>query len=303
MSDKNEPVNKIAFTSPDKDGKVHNLAVIRPSVQIQQKGQMIYAKGFAEGVKGGAMLKSELTNHIRERKLWDENKQAEYETIQGRIAKNEAIVKGEVKGTTLSQGKDAAIQLRLDREAIRDLLRERVNLDANTVEGQADNLRFNYFVSACTVNADTKVPYFKDLDDYLTRDKDPVVFAAQKAFANLYYGIDPDSDKKEPENQFLLKYKLCDEELHLIRRDGKKVDALGRLVDDEGYFINEEGKRVNSEGKLVTEEGAPVDGPETFEFVDDLSVPEPKKEEEPASPAQEAVVDTDTKEDAPKVAE
>jgi len=292
MSDKNEPVNKIPFTV-EKDGKKLNLAVIRPSVQVQQKGQMIFAKAFAEGVKSGVILKSELTAQIRERKLWDEAKQAEYETIQARIAKNEDIVRGRVKeAATLSQGKSAAIQLRMDREAIRDLLRERVNLDANTVEGQADNQRFNYFVSVCTVNPDTKVPYFKDLEDYMTRENDPAVFAAQKAFANLYYGIDPDADKKEPENQFLLKYKLCDDELHLIRKDGKRVDALGRLVDNEGYFINEEGKRVNSEGKLVTEEGTPVDVPETFEFVDDLVEPAP------TLPAPE-----DKQDEAPKDAE
>ena len=267
-------MNKVNFTV-EKDGKTLELAVVRPSIKAQQEAQMVYAKAFADYVKAGAILQAKLEAYIREQKLWDDARQAEWERLDTRLSENEKLVRGQVKGTTFAQARAAAIQMRFDRAAIRSLTADRVALRNNTVEGQAENQRFNYLVSVCTVHADSKKPYFRDLDDYLTRDEDPATLAAANAFASLYYNYDPAAEKSQPENQFLLKYRLCNDELHLVKViDGveRLVDAEGRLVNAEGRFVNEAGELVDVDGNRVDESGQPV-VVETFPFLDESGNP------------------------------
>jgi hypothetical protein len=128
-------------------------------------------------------------------------------------------------------------------------------LDSHTAEGQADNARFNYLVSACVVYKNNGNKYFKNYEDYLNRASDPVSFIAAQKLASIMYGLDSDFEKKLPENKFLLKYKFVNDNLELVDNKGRLIDASGRLIDQNGRFINEEGKFIDKDGNLVDESG------------------------------------------------
>lgn len=262
--------NKISFTVKIGEKDVE-LAVVKPSIKVQQEAQLVYAAAFNKFVQAGGILRQKLDAYIREQKLWDDTKQKNFEDILTKMSENEKVVQGKVKGVTLTKAKAAAIDLRRNRIALRTLLSDRTELEQNTVEQQAHQEKFNFLVSACTVYSTDGKPFFANYEDYLNRADDDVSVTAASNFAMLFYKYDPEEDKKLPENAFLIKYKLCNDELHLVDGEGRLVDTEGRLVNAEGRFIDESGKFVDIDGKPVDDEGNPIT--ETFPFVDDEGNP------------------------------
>jgi hypothetical protein len=234
-------------------GKEVELAVLRPNAKQRQEAQKVYNRAFREAVESGAILRAKIESVMREQKLWDDQKEAELRKLQASIGEKERKVRS--GGIKLSEARDLAIQLRRDRAELRGLNSERMSLDNNSAEAQADNAQFNYWVSVCTVHANDGKPYFKSYEDYMTKEDDPAVGPAASALAKIIYNLEDDYEKKLPENQFLVKYKFADESLHLVDKQGRKVDADGRLVDENGRYINEAGQFVDREGNLVDAEG------------------------------------------------
>ena len=66
-------------------------------------------------------------------------------------------------GIPLSQAKTYAIEMQKLREELKELITEKTTLDAHTAEGQADNAKFNFLVSACVVYKETNQPFLKDM--------------------------------------------------------------------------------------------------------------------------------------------
>jgi hypothetical protein len=235
------------------DSKEVELCVVRPNVKQRQEGQKIYNKAFRDAVESGAILRGKVNNVMREQNLWDDNKEAEYRKLLEKINGAERKIKS--GGIKLNQAKDLALEMRKDRAELRALTSERSSLDNNTAEGQADNAQFNYWVSSCTVYSETGKTYFSNYEDYLNRDDDPATGQAAGSLAMLLYNLDPDYEKKLPENQFLSKYNFVDEELHLVDKTGRRVDSEGRLVNKDGRYINEAGELIDINGNRVNEEG------------------------------------------------
>jgi hypothetical protein len=102
---------------------------------------------------------------------------------------------------------------------------------------------------------ETKQPYFKNLEDYLSRSNEPVAILAAQHLANMLYGLDNDYEKNLPENKFLKKFKFVDDNLRLINDKGKLVDEEGRLVDENGRYINEAGEFIDRHGNRVDDKG------------------------------------------------
>jgi len=229
------------------------LAILRPNAKQRQDAQKVYNKAFREAVESGAILRAKIESVMREQKLWDDGKEADLRKLQTKIADAERKIRS--GGIKLSEARDLAIQLRRDRAELRTLNSERTSLDNNSAEAQADNAQFNYFVSSCTVHATDGKPYYKSYEDYMTREEDPATGLAAGALARMLYNLEEDYEKKLPENQFLVKYKFCDESLHLVDKQGRKVDADGRLVDNDGRYINEAGEYVDRDGNRVDAEG------------------------------------------------
>jgi len=270
------------------DSKEVELCVVRPNVKQRQEGQKIYNKAFRDAVESGAILRGKVNNVMREQNLWDDNKEAEYRKLLEKINGAERKIKS--GGIKLNQAKDLALEMRKDRAELRALTSERSSLDNNTAEGQADNAQFNYWVSSCTVYSETGKTYFSNYEDYLNRDDDPATGQAAGSLAMLLYNLDPDYEKKLPENQFLAKYNFVDEELHLVDKTGRRVDSEGRLVNKDGRYISEAGELIDIHGNRVNEEGDYV--VEFSPFLDDEGKPiEEKIETVKTTAAPEIVVE------------
>ena len=216
------------------DSKEVELCVIRPNVKQRQEGQKTYNKAFRDAVESGAILRAKVNTVMRDQNLWDDNKEAQYKKLVEKINSNERKIKS--GGIKLSEAKDLALQMRKDRSELRTLTSERSSLDSNTAEGQADNAQFNYWVSACTVYSDTGKTYYASYEDYLNRDDDPVTSPAASNLALMLYNLDPDYEKKLPENEFLKKYNFVDQDLNLVNKNGHRVDSEGRLVASESDY-------------------------------------------------------------------
>jgi hypothetical protein len=261
------------------DGKNQKFTIKSPSLIDQREAQKVYNQAFSDAVKSGCIVRARLDDLLKDQGLWDDSKQARFNTMQQELLDFEkSLAKG---GISLKTAKSIAIKMKTLRDDIRDLISVRTNLDNHTAEGQADNARFNYLISSSLVYSDTKDKYFKSYEDYLSRAAEPVAVKAAQVLANMLYGLDNDYEKKLPENKFLIKYKFVDDKLRLVNENGQLVDADGRLVDDNGRFINDEGKYVDKNGNLVDENGDYIT--EFRPFTDDNGNPivdEEKKEDE-----------------------
>lgn len=235
------------------NGQEINLAVRSPALQDQREATKYYNIAFSDALKAKAVVRAKLDDLLIEQGLWDNTKQTKFAELQGKILEGERkLAKG---GISLSEAKSSAIEMRNLRAQLRDLISVKTNLDTHTAEGQADNARFNYLVSACTVYNDSQKPYFSSYDDYMNKSNDSVAIQAAQNLAGMLYGLDNDYEEKLPENKFLKQYKFVDDKLRFINKKGQLVDEDGRLVDENGRFINEEGKFVDKNGNLVDNDG------------------------------------------------
>lgn len=278
-------MSEVEFTEKV-DGKDVHFLVRSPSFKNQREGQKVYNTAFTDAIKSSAVVRAKMDDVLKEQGIWDDSKEEELTEFQNEIIKAERVLaKG---GISLQRAKSIALDMKKTRDKIRDLLLVKNSLDTNSAEGQADNSRFNYLVSACTVYKDTEKPYFKNMDEYLEKSTDPVAIKAAQTLANMIYGLKDDYEQDLAENKFLKKYHFVDDELRLVNKEGQLVDEDGRLIDETGRFINEKGEYVDKFGHRIDEEGEYV---VDFEpFLDDDGKPvvvEDKKTEEPEVKAEE----------------
>jgi hypothetical protein len=281
-------MNTKVFTA-EVDGKDVDFLVRTPSLQEQREGQKIYNQAFSDAVKAKAIVRARMDDLLEEQGLWDDSKQAELTRLQQAVLDGErTLAKG---GIPLKQAREIAVEMKRTRAEIRDLISVKTSLDNHSAEGQADNARFNYLVSACLVYNDNKQPYFKSLEDYLSKSSDPVAIRAAQNLANMLYGLDNDYESNLPENKFLKKFKFVDDKLRFINKEGKLVDEEGRLINENGRYVNENGEFVDKNGNRVDENGDYV--VESQPFLDDegnpileedepVSTPEPVSAEVPS---------------------
>jgi len=251
------------------EGKNREMFVRSPSLNDQKEATKVYNQTFSEALKAKAVVRAKLDDLMVDQGLWDGVKQAKFTELQSEILDGERILaKG---GISLIEAKKVALNMKKKRDDLRELISVKTNLDTHTAEGQADNARFNYLVSACTVYNDTKEPYFKSYEDYNNRSTDAVAAFAAQNLANMLYGLEDDYEEKLPENKFLKQYKFVDSKLRLINKDGKLIDQDGRLVNENGRYINSEGQLIDKNGNLVNENGDYV--VEFSPFLDDNGKP------------------------------
>jgi hypothetical protein len=256
------------FTSTIEDKEV-TLCVRSPSIEDQKEATKVYNQAFTDALKSKAVVRARLDDLLVEQGLWDNSKQKQFDDLQASILENERrLAKG---GIPLSEAKDVALEMRKTRDKVRDLISVKTSLDTHTAEGQADNARFNYLVSACTVYDSTKQRYFSSLEDYLNRSTDIVALLAAQNLANMLYGLDNDYEGGLPENKFLKQYKFVDDKLRFINKEGKLVDFEGRLIDENSRYIDADGNFIDKFGNRVDKDGEYII--ESKPFLDDSGNP------------------------------
>lgn len=241
----------------DKDGNTTETTkkyiVIRPNLEIQREAQKVYNRAFSDAIQSGALLRAKLQDFMESQGLWDNEKQEKLKSLQNDIMNDERkLAKG---GFALSEARNLSIELRKKRIQIAELVSTRSSLDGNTAEGQADNQRFNYLVSACLVYNDSRKPVYGTMDEYLLESSSDVAIQGAEALAKMLYDLSDDFESKLPENQFLKKFNFVNDDFKLVNEDGKLVDTDGRLINEEGNFVDENGDTVDRDGNKVDEDG------------------------------------------------
>ena len=235
------------------DNTEKEFLVRSPSLNDQREGQKVYNQAFTDAIKSKSVVRAKLDDLLEDQGLWNDEKQAKFTGLQKELLEGEKrLAKG---GFSLNEAKDLAIKMKGTRDEIRDLISVRTSLDNHSAEGQADNARFNYLVSACVVYNDTKQPYFSNLEDYLNRSTDQVSIQGAQNLANMLYGLDNDYESNLPENKFLKKFKFIDDKLRFVDKKGKLIDSEGRLIDEAGRFIDEAGNFIDKFGSRVDKDG------------------------------------------------
>lgn len=257
-------VNKklVVFTckeeSYDKDGNIvigeeKEYCVRKPNAKQLRDGQKVYNRAFSEAISSGCILRSKLEDFMRRQNLWDDEKQAELTSLNKEIISIEhQLTAG---GIEFDQAVAIAKKNRRLRTQLRNLLSARTDLDSNTAEGQADNERFNYYVSVCLVYNNTQQPVFKSLDEYVENASTEQAVTGATKLAQMIYDISDDFESRFPENKFFREFGLTDDKNRFIDEQGRLVSPDGKLIDEEGNYITEGGDICDPEGNLLDKDG------------------------------------------------
>lgn len=230
--------------------------VLKPGTKEVAGAKKASNKAFKEALESGCFLRSKLDKIMRDQGLWDDNMQKEVDEINKRILENTRKLKrGKIE---LDDARKLAIEIRRDRNASLTKLAKTRELEAYSAEGQSDNAGFDYLVSVCTVDEQGK-PIFSSVEDYLEKADEDLASKAAAELGRLVYGLDPEWENKLPENEFLLKYKFCNEDLSLVNEDGKLVAVNGRLIDEKGRYRTEDGGYEDVDGNPIDENGNYLD--------------------------------------------
>ena len=266
----------------------------KPSSSLLTKAQKLGAKVWTYSVKEGLFTKLTLSEFMKKQGIWDKSKDDSQALITSEIQRLEREIALGVDGKKLkvSEGKDRAIQLRRLRNQLRELISERIGLESNTAEGLSDNAKFNFLVAHCTYYESGEKVY-NSLSEYEEKSDDAVAFSAAAALGEMVYNLDKSYEESLPENQFLKRFNLVDDDLSLIDTEGHRVDVDGTLVNDKGWLVNDDGHRIDRDGNLLSDEGQLV---LQADYEDDIN-PTPKKKAVKKKTAPKAKVEVEAEEE------
>jgi len=276
--------NKIRnVTVKQDDGTEIKITVKRPAGRAMADAQRVSAKVWTDCVRDKIMTKKELNNFLYSNGIWDKKKDLEQVIVSEQIQEMEKqLYTGGDKGKEMkaSDAKDLAIQMRIKRIELRDLIAEKMELEQNTAEAIADNAKFDFLVARSTFFENGETVY-KDVEDYEANADSPIGSAAASALAEMLYALDKNFEANLPENKFLTSQHMVNEELSLVDDEGHTVDTKGRRINEFGHYLNDEGQRIDIDGNLLDEEGNYIP---SVTYIDDIHENTAIDEEEVTKP-------------------
>ena len=244
-------------------------AVRIPTYKVMEEANKLKSKVFYEALNAGELLRDQLEDILRQRGLWNDQRQVEYDTLRKEILDREyQLQKGGIK---LSDARRLAIEMKEKRQRMVDMLSGRSDLDSQTCEGKSENARFNYlFAYSLVYNDDELTPFYPNgLEDYVVDMDNPIAVKGATEFYYLLSGTE-NLDDKLPENKFLKKFKFVDDKYRLVEkgsarlvdREGKYVDEYGNYIeynnDGTYYYVDVNGRKLDEEtGNFVIDEPSP----------------------------------------------
>ena len=271
---KDKRVFKALIPVEIEDGKFEaqekEFAVVRPSLQLLNEANKLRSKLFTQLFESGTMLRQQVDTHLKDRNIWNEKLQAEYDAVQSEvIEKTQRLERGGIK---LSEARDLAIEISEQRQQLVSMLVDRSDIDNLTCEGQADNERFNFLFANCLVYNDTGEKVYPDgLEDYMKNTSTDV---ATKGATEFYYLMSNSEslDDQLPENRFLKKFNFVDDDMRFLERGTDRlITKEGKYIDENGFYIayNDDGTtyHVDTDGNQVEDRVSSDDEP--LPFLDD----------------------------------
>lgn len=255
MAKEKEKVVNVTFGEGD-DKKELSFMVKKPNNFVQNKANAMYTKWLHEFIRDGIMTKRELENYMQEKQIWTQEKEKEQQDLALKIRElTKDLYQGKRGKRKAEEGKEIAVEIKLSRLELQNLIAEKMSLEQNTAESLADNMKFDYLVSECTYDTKGQKKVYKDLDEYNELADDELAFAAAATLAQLLYSLDKNYEEELPENKFLKMFDYVDEDLNLIDEEGGLVSFDGKKINKQGQYINSKGERVDVEGNLLDEDG------------------------------------------------
>lgn len=210
------------------------------------------------------IFRSQLEDIRRKTGVWDDEKQERLDRI------DEDIIKTTRKLTnggrmTKKEGIDLALKVQKLRRDKFELLIASRELDELTLEATIENSNFNFLCSRCIFKEDGS-NVFSSVDDYQDNNSSDVVVKCAAKLASMLYDLNENAEKELPENKFLIKHGIVDDNLRFVDKsggfvssDGRRVDKNGRYINDDGEFIDRDGNRVDEAGNLIGNETEIID--------------------------------------------
>jgi len=254
MAQEKEKTVEVSIGEGDEAKKV-NIVVKRPNSNVLNRANALFTKTLHHHMKDGIMTKPELEKFMLEKGIWSEEKSARQRELAKEIRDlTKDLFQGRGK-RKLSEGKQLAIQIKKSRYELQSLIAEKLSLEQNTAESLADNLKFDFLVSECTYSADGRKKVYNNLEDYQDRSDDEIAFMAAATLAQMIYSLDSNFESQLPENVFLKKYELVDDNFNLTDREGHLVSLDGHKINEEGYYVNDSGQLVDIDGNPIDKDG------------------------------------------------
>ena len=253
----------VRIVSKDNEGNEKVVIVKKPSHTQMVDAQFYSSSVFNKAKNAGACLRSKLDEFLFEQGIWTNKERERVDTLRKKLEESLSILETgkdkDGKKVKLSDARKIAIEARRDRLEMNLILIKRNEHDKYTVEGQAENARFDYLVSVCVFDEEGN-RVFSSIDDYYDKQEEQYAYDAAAKLSNITFSLDENWEKNLPENRFLTKFKFVDE-------SGRYVNKDGHFVDVEGNRVNELGLRIDNEGNVIDEVPSEKQEPE---FEDDV---------------------------------
>lgn len=248
---------EVKIKQDDNSEKVVKIYVVRPNNNTIKNADRYRAKTWNQCITDGVLTKKELAKILKDRGIWSADKEDEQEKIVETLQKLEKklyLGKDETKRLKLSEAQDTALEMRMLRFQLRELISEKIAMEENTAEALADNAKFDYFVADCTYYENGEKVY-KSVEDYNQKSSDQIAFSAAGALAEMMYQVDDKFEDNLPENRWLKNHQLVNQDGSLVNDKGDLVDQKGRKINKFGHYLNDDGQRVDIDGNLLDENG------------------------------------------------
>lgn len=258
----------------DNNGNDIEIMVTPPGTKIIQDAQMQYSLKMSELMRRSIdstdklLSRHQLDKYLLDLGIWSKEDNMFFATIQIKIREMEKqLLQGGIK---ISEARKIALDMRNNRNALLVLYNKRAHFDEITMESIAEQHRFRFLVTKCVMDAKTKEPLFKNIEDYINRQDEQMVIDGAKELASMLFGYNKDFTRSLPENRWLSKFglgdndgNLIDKNGNLIDENGKRIDQDNRFIDDDGNFIDINGNPVDEKGELIIKESKPFLDDET----------------------------------------
>ena len=229
--------------------------VVSPTQEQRTQSQIVYSVAInkaiqaAQKTKDKPLMRAQLNTVLEG--IWTSEDEETVKKLNEKI--NSLVLKLKKGGIKLEEGRQIALDIIDTRNELMVAQIKRNTLDDATVESIAEQTKFDYLVSECTVYKDGGKVY-KNVDEY-KNDNSEVASKAAGQLAHLLYKLDPSYQENLPEFKFLKQYKFVDDQLRFIDKQGRLVDRDGKLINEDGHYINEDGELVNRSGQRVDDKG------------------------------------------------
>lgn len=152
------------FTSiDDKDNEI-TVLFKSPNQDILTRGDFVYRTEFSRAVRSGIMTAAEANKLLRERGIWDDEREAQESELRVKIAELEK----KLEDASGEDGLALVEQIKKERVSLQQLTNIYGAISENTAESVASEARTQFFASECSVYKDGG-RVFKSYEDFKKR--------------------------------------------------------------------------------------------------------------------------------------